>query len=152
MTSHFIVEFLPGIWISNTKLLSEKFLKQKKIKEIIDCNKELIFFDGIENYIIAIKNQIKKDKHIQLQKYLHKISDIINQTILDNDSLLIYDPLITSKGPVLIIAYLLKYGMLRPEQTIQSFMSKCKIPIKIDENYQLGLKIFYKNLESQSES
>ncbi len=150
MTSNFIVEFLPGIWISNTKLLSEKFLKQKKIKDIIDCNKELIFFDGIENYIIAIKNQIKKDKHTQLQKYLHKISDIINQTILDSESLLIYDPNITNKGPVLIIAYLLKYGMLRPEQTIHSFMSKCKIPIKMDENYQLGLKIFYKNLESQS--
>ena len=149
MTTTFTVEFLPGIWISNTKLLSEKFLKQKKIKEIIDCNKELTFFDGIENYIMAIKNQIKKDKHIQLQKYLHKISDIINQTILYSESLIIYDPIITSKGPILIIAYLLKYGMLRPEQTIYSFMSKCKIPIKIDENYQLGLKIFSKNLESQ---
>jgi hypothetical protein len=63
---------------------------------------------------------------------------------------LVYDPSITSKGPVFIIAYLLKYGMLRPEQTIHSFISKCKIPIKIDENYQLGLKIFYKNLEAQS--
>jgi hypothetical protein len=151
MTTTFTVEFLPGIWISNNKILSEKFLKQKKIKEILDCNKELTFFDGIENYIIAIKNQIKKDKHIQLQKYLNKISDIINQTILDGDALIIYDPLITSKGPVLIIAYLLKYGMLRPEQTIHSFISKCKIPIKIDENYQLGLKIFYKNLEAQSQ-
>jgi hypothetical protein len=150
MASTFAVEFLPGIWLSNTKMFSETFLKQKKIKEMIDCNKELNFFDGAENYIIAIKNQIKKDQHIKLQSYLLKITDVINQTILNAESLLIYDPEITKKGPVIIIAYLLKYGNLRPEQTIQSFMSKCKLPIKMNEDYQLSLKIFYKKIQELS--
>ena len=146
--STFVVEFLPGIWISNTKSLSESFLKQKKIKEMIDCNKELNFFESADNYIISIKHQIKKDQHHKLQSYLLKITEVIHQTILNADTLLIYDPLITRKAPVLIIAYLLRYGHLRPEQTIQAFLSKSKVPIKIDEDYQLALKIFYKNIES----
>jgi hypothetical protein len=146
----FVVEFLPGIWITNTKSLTERFLKQKKIKEMIDCNKELNFFESAENYIISIKHQIKKDQHHKLQTYLLKITEVIHQTILDGDTLLIYDPLITRKAPVLIIAYLLRYGQLRPEQTIQSFLSKSKVPIKLDEDYQLALKIFYKNIDASS--
>jgi hypothetical protein len=142
-----VVEFLPGIWISNTKSLSESFLNKKKIKEMIDCNKELNFFESAENFIISIKNQIKKDQHLKLQAYLLRITEVIHQTIINADTLLIYDPHITRKAPVLIIAYLLKYGQLRPEQTIQSFISKSKIPIKMDEDYQLALKLFYKNLE-----
>ena len=148
--STFVVEFLPGIWITNTKSLSERFLKQKKIKEMIDCNKELNFFESAENYIISIKNQIKRDQHHKLQKYLLKITEVIHQTILNADTLMIYDPLITRKAPVLIIAYLLRYGHLRPEQTIQSFISKSKVPIKLDEDYQLALKIFYRNVETTS--
>ena len=117
---------------------------------MIDCNKELNFFDGAENYIISIKNQIKKDQHHKLQNYLMKITEVIQQTILKSDTLIIYDPNISRKAPVLIIAYLLRYGELRPEQTIQSFISKSKVPIKIDEDYQLALKIFYKNLEASA--
>ncbi len=147
-SSLFIVEFLPGIWISNTKSLSEKFLKQKKIKDMIDCDKELNFFEGSENYIIAIKNQIKKDQHLKLQSYLLKITEVIHQTILKGETLLIYDPLSTKKAAVLIISYLLKYGQLRPEKAIHSFMSKSKIPIRLDEDYQLALKFFYKKIET----
>jgi len=144
--SIFIVEFLPGIWVSNTKSLSEKFLKQKKIKEMIDCNKELNFFEGSENYIMAIKNQIKKDQHLKLQTYLFKVTEIIHQTILNADTLLIYDPLITKKAPILIISYLLRYGQLRLENAIQSFISKSKAEIKLDEDYQLALKLFHKKI------
>ena len=147
-TSTFIVEFLPGIWISNTKSLSEKFLKQKKIKDMIDCDKELNFFEGSENYIIAIKNQIKKDQHLKLQTYLLKITEIIHQTILNAETLLIYDPLSTKKSAILIICYLLRYGQLRPEKAIHSFISKSKIQIRLDEDYQMALKFFYKKIET----
>ena len=74
-------------------------------------------------YIISIKNQIKRDQHQKLQTYLLKITEVIHYTILNADTLIIYDPLITRKAPVLIIAYLLRYGQLRPEQTIQSLLA-----------------------------
>jgi hypothetical protein len=148
----FMVELLPGIWLSNSKTLSERFVKQKKIKEMLDCDKDMTFFDETQNYIVAIRNQIKKDQHIKLQSYLLKATDVIHQTILNANTLVIYDPNITKKGIVLIIAYLLRYGHLKPEQTIRAISSKCKIPININEDYQLGLKILYKKLESLESS
>ena len=79
----YLIEFLPGIWISNTKIFNEKFLKQKKINEIIDCNKSMNFFEGSENYIESIKNEIKKTNHVKLHKYLVDIKQHIHQNIIN---------------------------------------------------------------------
>jgi hypothetical protein len=147
----YFVELLPGIWISNVKTHNEKVLKDKKISDMIDCPKELTFFDSAENYILSIKHQIKKEQHAKLQSYLFKITELIHHTIHNSMSLLIYDPTVTRKAPVLIIAYLLRYGEMTPHQTIQSFMSKSKLSPKIDDDYQLALKTFYTNVKEEFE-
>ncbi len=148
-TNLFFVELLPGIWVSNVKTHSEKILKEKKIHDMIDCTKELTFFDSAENYILSIKHQIKKEQHAKLQIYLSKVVEIIHHTIHNSLSLLIYDPTATRKAPVLIIAYLLKYGEMTPHQTIQSYMSKSKLQPKLDEDYQQALKTFYTNVKEE---
>jgi AICAR transformylase/IMP cyclohydrolase PurH len=149
-TNIFFIELLPGIWVSNVKTHSEKLLKEKKISDMIDCTKELTFFDSAENYILSIKHQIKKEQHAKLQDYLFKVTELIHHTIHNSLSLLIYDPTATRKAPVLIIAYLLRYGEMNPHQTIQSYMSKSKLQHKIDEDYQLALKNFYTVVKEES--
>ncbi len=148
--SLFLIEFLPGIWISNRKILNETVAKQKKLNIMIDCTKEMNFFDGTENYIQSIKHQIKKEQHHKLHQYLIKITETIHNMLNKGNSLMIYDPTSIKKAPVILIAYLLRYGKMRPEQTIQSFMSKSKIPLSIDEDYQVALKLFFKHIESTS--
>ncbi len=148
--SLFLIEFLPGIWISNRKILNETVAKQKKLNIMIDCTKEMNFFDGTENYIQSIKHQIKKEQHHKLHQYLIKITETIHNILNKGSSLMIYDPTSIKKAPVILIAYLLRYGKMRPEQTIQSFMSKSKIPLSIDEDYQVALKLFFKHIESTS--
>jgi hypothetical protein len=145
----YFVELLPGIWVSNVKTHSEKLLKDKKINDMIDCPKELTFFDSAENYILSIKHQIKKEQHNKLQAYLFKITELIHHVIHNSNSLLIYDPSATRKAPVLIIAYLLRYGEMTPHQTIQSYMSKSKLQPKIDDDYQLALKTFYTKIKEE---
>ena len=142
----YLIEFLPGIWISNTKIFSEKFLKQKKINEIIDCNKSMNFFEGSENYIESIKNEIKKTNHIKLHKYLVDITQHIHQNIINGNSMLIYDQHSIKKAPVLLISYLMRYGHLTPVQTIQSYQSKSKLPLQLSQDYQYALKIFYSKI------
>jgi hypothetical protein len=72
----YLIEFFPGIWISNSKTFNEKFLKQKRIDKIIDCEKELNFFENAENYIESIKKEIKKTNHQRLHKYLIDITQV----------------------------------------------------------------------------
>jgi hypothetical protein len=148
--SLFLIEFLPGIWISNRKILSENVAKQKKLNVMIDCTKEMNFFDGTENYIQSIKHQIKKEQHHKLHQYLIKITEHIHNMINKGNSLMIYDPVSIKKAPIILIAYLLRYGKMRPEQTIQSFISKSKLSVSLDEDYQIGLKLFFKHIESLS--
>lgn len=144
----YLIEFLPGIWISNTKIFSEKFLKQKKINEIIDCNKSMNFFEGSENYIESIKNEIKKSNHVKLHKYLVDITQHIHQNIINGNSMLIYDQHSIKKAPVLLISYLMRYGHLTPAQTIQSYQSKSKLPLQLSQDYQYALKIFYSKIKT----
>ena len=146
----YLIEFLPGAWVSNTKLLSEKFLKQKKINEIIDCHKDMNFFEGSENYIEAIKIEIKKTNHIKLHKYLVDITQHIHQNIINGNSMLIYDQHSIKKAPVILISYLMRYGHLTPVQTIQSYQSKSKLPLQISHDYQYALKIFNSKVNSQN--
>ena len=148
--SLFLIEFLPGIWISNRKTINETTAKQKKLNVMIDCSKEMNFFDGTENYIQSIKHQIKKEQHHKLHQYLIKITEHMYNMINKGNSLMIYDPDAIKKAPVILIAYLLRYGKMRPEQTIQSFISKSKLSVSLDEDYQIGLKLFFKHIESLS--
>ncbi len=140
----YLIEFLPGIWISNTKTLSDNFIKQKKIKGILDCEKDMTFFESAENYIEAIKKEIKKTNHQNLYSFLLKTTELIHITFMKGESIVIFDPHGNRKAPVLIITYLMKYGNLKPEQTVESYLSKSNIPLNISEDYQLGIKLFYK--------
>ncbi len=143
----YIIEFLPGVWLSNTMSLNDNFIKQKKIITFIDCEKDLNFFDTAENYIESIKNEIKKESHKKLYQYLLYSSELIHKHILSGKSILIYDQHATKKGPILLIVYLMRYGNMNPEQIIESFMSKSKIPLNISHDYQLGIKLFYSKLK-----
>jgi hypothetical protein len=144
----YLIEILPSIWISNKKVISDKFLKERKIHHFIDCEKDMKFFEGIENYIEAIKNQIKISKYQMLQKYLIKIIEEIYNMIIEGKSLIIYDPNGNKKAPVIIIAFLMKYGKLNPVQAVDAYNSKSKLPLNIEYDYKVGLKTFYDNLVS----
>uniref|UniRef100_A0A6C0E6E2 Dual specificity phosphatase catalytic domain-containing protein n=1 Tax=viral metagenome TaxID=1070528 RepID=A0A6C0E6E2_9ZZZZ len=142
MSNHYLIEFLPGLWITNNKALSEKFYQQKKLKEMIDCTKDLKFFQEAENYIEAIKHEIKKKEHQKLHQYLLQITEYIHQHLTIGLSLLIYDPDGVRKAPVILIAYLLRYSQLTSEQIIMAFNSKSKIPIQINDDFRIALKYF----------
>jgi hypothetical protein len=143
----YLIEFLPGIWISNTKDLNDNFIKQKKIKGILDCEKEMVFFESAENYIESIKREIKKTNHKNLFKFLLQTTELIHRTIMNAESIVIFDPHGNQKAPVLIITYLMRYGHLNPAKTVESYLSKSNIPLNIKEDYQIGIKIFYSKLQ-----
>lgn len=142
MANPYLIEFLPGLWLSNMKTLSEKFYQQKKLKEMIDCTQDLRYFQEAGNYIESIKVEIKKKEHQKLHKYLLQITEYIHQHLTLGLSLLIYDPDATRKAPIILIAYLLRYGDLTSDQIVNAFNSKSKIPLQINDDYRLALHYF----------
>lgn len=142
----YLIEFLPGIWLSNTISVNDNFLKQKRLHVMVNCDKEMNFFESAENYIVSIKNEIKKTNHMKLYQYLINSTEKIHKAILSGKSLLIYDPHATRKGPVLLITYMMRYAHMNPVQIIDSFNSKSKIPLNINEDYQIAIKLFYKKI------
>lgn len=144
--NRYLIEFLPGIWLSNTISVNDNFLKQKRLNIMVNCDKEMNFFESAENYIVSIKNEIKKTNHMKLYQYLINSTEKIHKAILSGKSLLIYDMHATRKGPVLLIAYMMRYAHMNPVQIIDSFNSKSKIPLNINEDYQIAIKLFYKKI------
>ena len=144
--NRYLIEFLPGIWLSNTISVNDNFLKQKRLNIMVNCDKEMNFFESAENYIVSIKNEIKKTNHMKLYQYLINSTEKIHKAILSGKSLLIYDPHATRKGPVLLITYMMRYAHMNPVQIIDSFNSKSKIPLNINEDYQIAIKLFYKKI------
>lgn len=147
MANPYLIEFLPGLWLSNTKTLSEKFYQQKKLKEMIDCSKDLNFFREASNYIELIKTEIKRKEHHKLHQYLLQITEYIHKHLMKGLSILIYDPDATRKAPIILIAYLMRYGQLSIDQITKVFDSKSKIPLQINDDYKTALKYLYMKLQ-----
>lgn len=142
----YLVEFLPGLFITDQPQ-NDVFYQQKKITRVINCQKELNYFKELSNYISAIQDQIKKTEHKKLHQHLIKIIDLIHNTLLDAHSIMIYDPEGTNKAALILLAYLLKYSKLSFDQITNAFESKSRIPIKLNNNFQNALKIYYQYIK-----
>ena len=100
----FIVQIIPNIWwcYSNTlmsnsiddysqndKYMLSKFIEFNNIKQTINIDKHVNFWNHSQQFIIDIKLQLQKYEYQQLKSFLIKICELIKQNNLNNKKTLI---------------------------------------------------------------
>lgn len=131
-----ITEILPDLWIGNKfSIENNYFLKEKNIKSIINCTKDLEFnhkYKYIDNIRISIDdNHNSIENNTILYDNLHGIINYIHNKLNHNDAILIYCDTCKQRSVAIVAAYIIKYGKVSLDQSINYIKSKrseCFIP------------------------
>ena len=141
------IEFLPGIWISDSKKLDNNFISDKCITNIINIDKNLDFLGKSQQYNDTIRENIEKYENLKMVNYLKDITLFMKNTTLKSENILIYSDSGLQKGPVLLLAYLIRYGFLNKEIAIQIIRTKIINAFKPSFDYEKPINIFIKKNE-----
>jgi len=105
-----VSEILPGIWLGDTTSVQDgKFLMDKHVEFIINCSEEQNYPN---NPNIKVKYRYKMGVSV-LDEYVTLINTNINSY-----NILVYG------NPILIVAYIMKYGNINLVRTIELMETK----------------------------
>ena len=135
-----MIEIIPDLWICKIKDL-------KKIDDnvhIINCSDKLKFIGKFKEYKDELKQNMLKYEIIQLYKFVIITVDEIDKLLIDNKNIIVACSTGLQFSPLVIIAYLIKYGKFRKAECIELFKTK-KETIVEDE-------LFFHNILNKIES
>ena len=135
-----MIEIIPDLWICKVKDL-------KKIEDnvhIINCSDKLKFIGKFKEYKDELKQNMLKYEIIQLYKFVIITVDEIDKLLIDNKNIIVSCSTGLQFSPLVIIAYLIKYGKLSKVESIELFKTK-KETIVEDE-------LFFHNILNKIES
>lgn len=135
-----MIEIIPDLWICKVKDL-------KKIDDnvhIINCSDKLKFIGRFKEYKDEIKQNMLKYEIIQLYKFVIITIDEIDKLLIDNKNVIIVCTTGLQFSPLVIIAYLIKYGKLSKAVSIELFKTKKENIVEDD--------LFFHNILNKIES
>lgn len=138
----FCLEFISGLYIGNSKVEDERFLKKKRISEIIYVDKDLGFLGKWRNYASHLQEEVKKFEQEKASQYLKKILVLINNRLENGDKVLIIDNTGVSFSALIVLSYLVKYGEITIQQAVKSWNSKISFGVKMTIDCQITLSNF----------
>ncbi len=147
------MEILPHFWISNN-LKNNNFVQRKNIKVIIILSKNIKFLKNYHHEQIRIPleefDNINFRNNI-IYQHLFDVTNFIYEKINDNKKILLvgneYDENIIN---IFILAYIIRYGRLKPEYSYYFLKSKKNnINEPLNNFYQI-LNKFYNLLINKS--
>ena len=115
-----MIEILPDLWICKNKHL-------KKIDDnvyLINCSESLSFLGKFKDYKDEIKQNILKYEIVQLYKFVMSTIDKIHNLVINNRTIIVSCNTSLQLSPLVIIAYIIKYGKLPKNEAIQLFRTK----------------------------
>ena len=120
------IEILPCLWISTFKVSENaSFLLDKNIGFLVNCQKDLEFLGKSDGYNDQIRMNIEKYEVLKFNKYLLEITERIYEKIKKNINVLVFCDTTIQKSPTIILCYLIRYGMLNKENSIEMLKTKC---------------------------
>ena len=123
-----MIEILPDLWICKNKDL-------KKIDDnvyLINCSDHLNFIGKFKDYNDEIKQKMLKYEILKLYKFVIDTINNIDKLLLNNKNIIVSCCNSLQFSPLVIIAYLIKFGKLNKEDAISFYKTK-KTEIYEDE-------------------
>ena len=130
-----LIEMLSGIWIADKKIMNNTaFIQDKNISGIVNCIKDLSFLKKNNEYNEYIQENIKKYEIIRFSDYLCDITEFIYNRIKKGESIIIICQDGLEHSPYIILAYIIRYGLVNLDIGIKM------IRTKILESFKDGFK------------
>ena len=134
------IEILPNLWIGNNEILKVK--EKLNINFIINCTKDLHFLGKYSQYKMEMKNNLEKYEIIKMYEYLNETSEFIYKKLLENNSVLVVCETSNQKSASIIAAYIIKYGKINMNNTINSIRTKHNTAFYPAIDYKNALEMF----------
>lgn len=138
----FLVEIIPDFWFGDNDI-SPKFIKEKDIKYIINCQEDLDFYGKSKEYIDSIKNEMMRKEINKLYKYLMQMTHHIKSNITQSEPILVMG---IKKAYLLILGYLIRYGHMSLDKALFAINTKMPRKIILSMNDRLGMIYFQKEI------
>jgi protein-tyrosine phosphatase len=120
------IEVLPGLWIASEYYSDNAlFLRDKNIGFLVNCQKDLEFLGKSDGYNDQIRMNIEKYEVLKFNKYLFEITERIYDKIKDNINVMVFCKDTTQKSPTIVLCYIMRYGMLNKDNSLELLKSKC---------------------------
>jgi protein-tyrosine phosphatase len=146
-----VCEILPGLWLGNiNSAKSNDFFQIYNISIVINCSKDIPFFSNFtKNIRISVNDNLQRHEIDRMFDYLDKACDLIHNSLLNSESILVHCFAGKQRSATLICAYLMKYGNMSLEVAIQSIKSKRDIIFTPIINFKNTLLKYQQYLKSK---
>ena len=120
-------EIIPNLWIGDHYAsMNKEFLLKNNISTIINCTKNFNFIelDGINKYRIPINDDRSDESNEKMLEYFDKYYKIIDNSLLNNNGILIHCHAGCQRSATLIALYLMKKNHINFEEAKHIIRSK----------------------------
>ena len=138
------IEIQTGLWLGNEKAVNNlNFIKMNNIINIINCNKYLNY--SSHKYKSPLKEKLEANEIKHTIKFLLKITEFIFNNLKNQNNTLIYCHNNLNISISVIIAFMMRYGKMNKENTVNILKSKIN-SISISSISNTSLNYFEKHL------
>lgn len=128
------MEFICGLWVGDYKNKnSDVFLGEKNINILINLSDDLSYLNNKKEFNDIILSNIKKYEDIRLSDYLYKITSYIYNNLQISKNILIYCKRNENYNELILLAYLLRYGNININKSID--IIRTKFPNSFNKNF-----------------
>jgi protein tyrosine phosphatase len=118
------VEIVPGLYVGHIHAIRNiDFLHSHNINVIINCTRTQKYDNPlpgrIERYRVPFSDHRQQSSRDLMEKMLPNAVRVIRKAILANKNVLVHCYAGRNRSPILVAAYLIKYGGLTPMQAIK---------------------------------
>ena len=120
-------EIIPNLWIGDYhSSINHNFLLENNIKTVINCSKNLKFveFKNLNKLRIPIDDNRSNESNKKMLEYFEKFYDIIDQSLKNNEGVLVHCRMGCQRSATLIALYLMKKNNINFKQARKIIRSK----------------------------